>query len=182
MREREAVLLDSAAAAMAKDKGVDVELMDRLLGRKRDATKAVIELKDQLNDLNHAIRVLKAGYVGKCETTVVATVIARREGKFTFQLTYRKHAIHDHFDVHRSLLVGFTVGGGVSWRLSYDLHGRDDGGRPHLSRVLPGLLRKHHANYGRRLEQCVPYTEQCELTDTQEPLRPDPVAARARST
>ena len=78
--------------------------------------------------------------------------------------------------------MGFTAGGGVSWRLLYDLHGRDDGGRPHLSRVLPGLLRKHHANYGRRLEQCVPYTEQCELTDTQEPLGPNPVAARARST
>ena len=128
MREREAALLDSAAAATVKDKGVDVELMVRLLERKRDATKAVIELKEQLNELDRAIRVLEAGHVGKCETTIVATVIAGREGEVTFQLTYRKQAIYDYFNVRRSLGLWLSVVSGVSWRPSYDLHATTEDG------------------------------------------------------
>ena len=87
-REREAALLDDAAASTVKAKGVDVELMDQLLERKREATKAVMELKDQLNEIDRAIRVLESGFFGKCETTIVATVIGKRECQVAFQLTY----------------------------------------------------------------------------------------------
>ena len=121
-REREAALLDDAAAATVREKGVDVALMDQLLERKRDTTKAVMELKDQLKDLERKIRVLESGFVGKCETTIVATVIGKREHQVSFQLTYCKCAVCNCIDAHHSLLAGFAVVRGVSWRPSYDLH------------------------------------------------------------
>ena len=122
MREREAALLGDAAASTVKARGVDVELMDCLLERNRDATKAVMELKDQLNEIDRAIRVMESGFVGKCDTTIVATVIGKRECQVSFQLTYCKCTARDRVDAHHSLLVGFAVVGGVSWRPSYDLH------------------------------------------------------------
>ena len=122
MQEREAALLDDAAAATVRMKGVDVALMDGLLERKRDATKKVTELKDQMNDIERAIRVLESSFVGKCETTIVATIIGKRECQVTFQLTYCKCTVHDRGDAHHSLLVRYAVVGGVSWRPSYDLH------------------------------------------------------------
>ena len=150
MQEREAALLDDAAAATVTVKGVDVALMDGLLERKRDATKKVTELKDQMNDIERAIRVLESSFVGKCETTIVATIIGKRECQVTFQLTYCKCTVHDRGDAHHSLLVRYAVVGGVSWRPSYDLHATTVDGHtsPEVSLVYMRTSRRPRAKTG----------------------------------
>ena len=90
LREREAELLDAAAAAAVQHKDTQVEHMRELLKRKHDVTKSALDLREHLAELDNEIWLLKQSSVGGSEAIATATIIAQSPCQVDFQLTYRK--------------------------------------------------------------------------------------------
>ena len=91
MRQTEFNLLDDAARSLAQDKATSFDnLMDTFVARKRNAMKTVIEMDEQIKEVDKEIWILRNSHKGSTAAVVTATILAKRECKVEFQLTYCK--------------------------------------------------------------------------------------------
>ena len=92
--QTEFTLLDDAARSLAKDKAASLDtLMDTFVSRKRKAGLTVVDIDDQIQELEKEIWVLNNSAKGETAAAVTATLLAKRDCKVEFQLTYRKRSI-----------------------------------------------------------------------------------------
>ena len=91
VRQTEFNLLDDAARSLAQDKAASFDtLMDTFVARKRNAVATVIEMDEKIEELDEEIRLLNNSHRGETAAVVTATIIAKRECRTEFQLTYCK--------------------------------------------------------------------------------------------
>ncbi|RPD54842.1 hypothetical protein L226DRAFT_616499 [Lentinus tigrinus ALCF2SS1-7] len=111
VRRTEYDTLDDAVKSMANGKPAELDgFMENFVRRKRAAKQAVWECDQQIATLTKELWLLTDATRGETAGRVVATILAKRECKVAFQLTY---------------LVA-----GVSWTPYYDLHASTSEGRP----------------------------------------------------
>ncbi|KAM5544764.1 hypothetical protein V8D89_001662, partial [Ganoderma adspersum] len=109
--QTEFTLLDDAARSLAKDKATSLDtLMDTFVTRKRKAGCTVVDIDEQIEELEKEIWVLNNSHKGETAAVVTATLLAKRDCKLEFQLTY--------------LVTG------VTWKPYYDLHATTSDGKP----------------------------------------------------
>ena len=91
VRQTEFDLLDDAARSLAQEKTTSLDsLMDTFLVRKRNAMAMVIAMDEQIEELDKEIWLLNNTHKGETAAVVTATLLAKRDCKIEFQLTYRK--------------------------------------------------------------------------------------------
>ncbi|PIL32346.1 hypothetical protein GSI_05592 [Ganoderma sinense ZZ0214-1] len=111
VRQTEFTLLDDAARALAQDKAASFDtLIDTFVGRKRKAGRAVVEVDEEIEEIEKELWLLKHTHMGDTAAVVTATLLAKRDCKVEFQLTY--------------LVTG------VTWKPYYDLHATTSDGKP----------------------------------------------------
>ena len=88
LRHREAELLDNAASVAAKREDFKLDDMNDLLRRKGIAQKAVLGLQEEIAELDREVWLLDRKRVGKSETVITATFVARRDCQVGFRLSY----------------------------------------------------------------------------------------------
>ena len=64
--------------------------MDTFVSRKRKAGLTVVDIDDQIQELEKEIWVLNNSAKGETAAAVTATLLAKRDCKVEFQLTYRR--------------------------------------------------------------------------------------------
>ena len=91
VRQTEVNLLDDAARSLAQDKATSFDsLMDTFVARKRNAMAMIIDMDGQIEELDKEIWLLNTSHQGQTAAVVTATILAKRDCKVEFQLTYRK--------------------------------------------------------------------------------------------
>ncbi|KAI0687754.1 hypothetical protein C8T65DRAFT_619921 [Cerioporus squamosus] len=111
VRRKEYDMLDEAVKSLAHGKPAELDgFMDSFVRRKRAAMQAVLKCEEEATELNRATWSLNDASKGETAGRVTATILARRECKVVFQLTY--------------LVTG------ASWTPYYDLHATTSEGRP----------------------------------------------------
>ena len=88
LRHREAELLDNAASVAAKREDFKLDDMNDLLRRKGIAQKAALGLQEEIAELDREVWLLDRKRVGKSETVITATFVARRDCQVGFRLSY----------------------------------------------------------------------------------------------
>ncbi|KAM5544768.1 hypothetical protein V8D89_001666, partial [Ganoderma adspersum] len=111
VRRTEFFVLDETVRLLAKDKATSLDsLMDTFVARKRNAKTTIIEMDEQIEELAKEIWLLNNLHTGATAAVVTATVLAKRDCKVEFQLTY--------------LVTG------VTWKPYYDLHATTSDEKP----------------------------------------------------
>lgn len=100
VRQTEFDLLDDAARSLAQEKATSLDsLMDTFLTRKRNAMAMVIAMDEQMEELDKEVWLLNNSHQGETAAVVTATLLAKRDCKVEFQLTYCKCCITPILDI-----------------------------------------------------------------------------------
>ena len=106
VRQTEFDLLDDAARGLAQEQGTSFDsLMDTFVARKRNAMATVIEMDEQIEDVDRELWLLNNSHKGETAAVVTATLLAKRDCKVEFQLTYRERYVAPILHVHANKLL-----------------------------------------------------------------------------
>ena len=113
---------DSLNEAMRSAAQVGAELetfMEKILVRKRRATKIILEAEREIAKLEREISLLGKGRKGTAAGTVSATIVAKQQCEIEIVLSYRE--CMRYVTVLEETNLEFAVVSGVTWTPSYDL-------------------------------------------------------------